>query len=298
MGKSTKAPVMKPNQQYQDWKKELRIWEATNVALGVDAKIQAGILFESLDGTARQTVLSELSVEEITCNDGVKNIMKTLDFFFSGNETQNSYNVIDDLLKFKCEPKMSIESFIIDFQLKVNRVKASGTVLSDTILGYALLNAANLPHDKHDMVKATCDILTFNKVKAQLEKIGLRKSSKNEDKFTLSRDAGTSKVNVEQCFCGNVLDKSAYRDHESTDDSSDEGINGGKVFYSGNQRRNDETFSKYKKHKMNPTDKFGHVRACAYCKCHYHWLMDCPYAPASIKNEITNKYKRNNNPSL
>ena len=115
MGKSTKAPLMKPNQQYIDWKKELRVWEAINTAMGVDSKVQAGTLFESLEGIARQTILSELSVEEITATDGVKNIIKTLDCFFTGNEVQNSYNVIEELMNFKCDPKINIETFIMEF---------------------------------------------------------------------------------------------------------------------------------------------------------------------------------------
>ena len=79
---TTKVPVMKKDQQYTDWKKELQIWEATNTVLGVDKKIQAGVLFESLDGIPRQTVLSELTVSEITHENGVENILSTLDHFF------------------------------------------------------------------------------------------------------------------------------------------------------------------------------------------------------------------------
>ena len=62
----TKVPTMKKNQLYSEWKKELQIWEVTNVSLGVDKKIQAAVLFQSLEGKPRQTVLSELTVAEIT----------------------------------------------------------------------------------------------------------------------------------------------------------------------------------------------------------------------------------------
>ena len=94
----TKVPVMKKNQQYIDWKKELQVWEATNIVLGVDKKIQAGVLFESLEGIPRQTVLSELTVAEITDEEGVKNIISKLDEFFIGNETQKAYSSIDEVM--------------------------------------------------------------------------------------------------------------------------------------------------------------------------------------------------------
>ena len=161
--KPTKVPVMTPNQQHVDWKKELRVWEATNTTLGVEPKIQAGTLFQSLEGVARKVVLSELSVEQITDSDGVENILKTLDYYFTGNEIQNSFNAIHDLMNYKCGKDVSVKNFLIDFQLKVNKVKETGTTLSDDILGYALLNSANLPEEREDIVKATCDELTFKK---------------------------------------------------------------------------------------------------------------------------------------
>ena len=82
MSKGIKAPVMRKNQPYVDWKKELQIWEATNQVLGVNKKIQGGILYKSLYGIQREIVLSELSVTKITSDDGVANIIKVLDKFF------------------------------------------------------------------------------------------------------------------------------------------------------------------------------------------------------------------------
>ena len=113
---------MKPNQRYEDWKKEFCIWKETNTALAVERRIQAGILFESLDGLPRQTVLSELTVEEITSDNGVKNILDTLDNYFMGNAIQNAFNSIEDLMGYKCKPDMTIQNFIIEFRLLVNKV--------------------------------------------------------------------------------------------------------------------------------------------------------------------------------
>ena len=66
---------MKKGQPYVDWKKELKIWRMTNTKLGVEKEVLAGILFESLEGTPRDTVLSELDVEQISHVDGVDNII-------------------------------------------------------------------------------------------------------------------------------------------------------------------------------------------------------------------------------
>lgn len=292
MSKGTKVPVMKNNQQYVDWKKELQIWKNTNTVLQVDKQIQAGILFESLEGIPRQTVLSELSVSEITDVNGFENIIRTLDEYFVGNETQNAYTVIDELLQFKCEKGSSIENFIIEFQLKVNKVKASGTTLSDGVLGYALLNAANLPDDKHSMIKATCDELTYKVVKCQLEKIGFTKSGCKSLKLKNSHDVETSKVKVESCYYSNT----PYQHHQPYDDgrsSSDEDPNGEKVYYSQRKRPFSGQQGSSNKPKLNPVDRFGHVRACTFCKCLYHWLVDCPYAPIEAKSSLKSNERPN-----
>ena len=286
--KPTKVPAMKQDQPFEDWKKELEIWQETNTTLGVDPKIQAGSLFESLDGVPRQTVLSELTVRQITAVDGVQNILTTLNFFYSGNETQNAFNVIDMLLNYKRPVDLSIEKFIIAFQLIINKVKVSGTILSERLLGYALLKSANLSNDKENMVKATCDELTYKKVKAQIEKIGVGDTvSGNQSKFLTGSGSSNAAVKVEQCFCGKTT-CAVYQNNGSADGSSDEDANGDNIFYSG-QRNRLNNFSGNKRPQMNPVDRFGHVRSCAFCKCHYHWLAECPYAPHSIKNEVANK---------
>ena len=281
MSKAAKVPVMRQNQTYTDWRKELQVWQVTNATIGVDNKTQAGTLFLSLEGLPRQTVLSELTVAEITHEDGIDNILQTLDNFYMGNETKNAFAAIDELLQYKCNRDDTMEQFIIQFQLIVNRVKASGTKLSEGILGYTLLSSANLSEEKQDMVKATCDVVTFRKVKAQLEKIGFGKSRSNSRTFTT--DPKTSSVKLET-FYGEKAHLKSYYDQSG---SSDEDLNGEQVLYS--ESKNPIARQSQGKFKLNPPDRFGHARPCTYCKCLYHWLIDCPYAPDSVKSNLRSK---------
>lgn len=167
---------MKDVQHYNDWKKEIQVWVVMNSVLKVDNKIQSGILFESLQGTTKKVVLSELSASEIINENGVQNIINILDQFFLGNEIQNGYQAIDELMQYKCGENSPVTTFLMEFQVKVNRVKASGTVLSEGLLGYMLLRAANLSEHKNNLIKATCVELSYQNVKTQLKKIGLMKS--------------------------------------------------------------------------------------------------------------------------
>jgi hypothetical protein len=54
-------------------------------------------------------------VDQITADDGVKNIISTLDNFFLGNETKNAYNAMDELMKYKREIDLSVENFMLNF---------------------------------------------------------------------------------------------------------------------------------------------------------------------------------------
>ena len=280
MSKGIPVPTMSKLQPYEDWKKELRVWEVTNTTLNIDKKVQAGTLFHSLQGLCKETVISELSVEEITAEDGVNKIISTLDEFFLGNEEKNSYIAIDDLLNLKCGKDETLESFIVQFNLKINKVKASGTVLPEGMLGYALLKSANLSSEKHAMVRATCDNLSFKNVKTQLEKVGLIKYGSTSDKFSAKSES--PKVKLENCFYSNNPECDEDLSHEFS--SSDEE----KVFYSKTPYQGPSN-NNNSKLKMNSVDRFGHVRSCSFCKCVYHWMADCPYAPATIKNNLKSK---------
>ena len=153
-------------------------------------------------------------------------------------------------MTYKRKPDMAIENFIIEFQLKVNKVKSSGTELSDGVLGYALLSAANLPEDKHDMCKATCDKLTFKHVKQQLEKIGFGKTSKQQQ-FSSKQDPGTSSVKIEPCFYGDLPN---YLHDDYSGHSSEDDLNGECVYYSTNRASFQNRNFLSKTHKKNPSD--------------------------------------------
>ena len=88
--KPIKVPVMRNLQPYEDWKKELEVWRLNNEVLEVDKKLQAGFLLRSLNGLNRDTVMSELTVAELTAEDGVEKIISTLDSFFLTNPVNTS----------------------------------------------------------------------------------------------------------------------------------------------------------------------------------------------------------------
>lgn len=284
--KSTKVPFMRDDLLYCDWKKEMTIWEKTNIIRGVDKSVLAGELFESLQGKARATVLSELEIDSILCDDGVKNICDKLDEFFDGNQVQNAFQAHDELLKFRRSPNMNLEEFLVEFQIKNNKVKASGTALSDGVLAYALLDCANLSEKRTELVKATCDVFNFKTVKKQLEKIGVGKTSSSAKTDVTKFSApgpSSSVVKVEETMYGEPA--TTYSSDSSEDEHCD-------ALFAKNNYYNRPKYQQpvqSEKHPLNPVDKYGHIQCCSFCHCIYHRLLDCPYASDEIKNNYSNK---------
>ena len=90
--------------------------------------------------------------------------------FFLENEVKTAFEAHDELVNFRRKLNTSFKDFLVEFQLKVNKVKQSGTKLSDGVLAYTLLQCANLSNEKVDMLCATCDNLDYKTVKKQLQK--------------------------------------------------------------------------------------------------------------------------------
>ena len=284
--KSTKVPTLQDDTVYSDWKTEIQIWEHTNTDLGCTKKVLAGTLFESLIGQARSTVLSELEVSKIVCEEGVENIKKTLDDFFLENEVKTAFEAHDELVNFRRKLNTSFKDFLVEFQLKVNKVKQSGTKLSDGVLAYTLLQCANLSKEKVDMIRATCDNLDYKTVKKQLQKIALDgPTSKENVKFTSTNtEAHSSQFKVEDVYHNRL--------NSNSDSSDGEQIEEGYYGYNNQQRNfNQHTThrSSNKRFQLNPVDKCGHLTACDWCKCVYHYLDDCPYAPQHMKSNYSRK---------
>ena len=289
--KPTKVPSIGEDSLYSDWKKEIEIWQLTNNVLGCNKSVLAGSLFASLTGQAKDTVLSGLKTAEIMHDDGVDNIMAKLDEFFLGNLTKNAFQVHDDLVKFKRKVNTNFKDFLVEFQVKANKVKASGTELSEGVLGYILLTCANLSSEKENMIRATCDTLNFKSVKTQLEKIALDKTpeSKGSVEYTATKtEVPSSSIKVENAFYENP--QYPYNSDSSDEGTSDQ-LDGYYGYNSNGQKYKLDYRSTANNHRLNPNDKYNHVSECDFCHCIYHWVLDCPYAPEHVKK---NRGRNNN----
>ena len=231
--KPTKVLCMNENVAYSDWKKEVNIWMKTNIPLGVNKTVLAGCLFGSLTGQARSTVLAQ-DIDKIICDDGVDFIIKSLDAFFGDDEVLSAFEAQDNLFAFRRKPNTPFKDFVIDFQLRANKVKLSGTDLSDGVLGYYLLKCADLPPLKEELIRATCDKLTLKNVQDQLNKLSLASvptssSSGTSVKYAAKQVPGSSSNKFETFYQNKSSSSSS--DNDGEDEHHD-------TFYGRNNRSN------------------------------------------------------------
>ena len=287
-------PEMRDGLLYSDWKKEVSIW--TNVT-DLDAKKQGGALYLSLSGKARDTVLTEVSGDDMKKDTGVKLITDCLDKLFLKDKTESAFVTFESFMKFKRTASMSIKDYTVEFNLRLKRLTAKDINLPDEVVAYYLLECANLSKEQSSLCRATCANLTYVDMKAQIERVMVRPSS---DSSNDSNDRGDSVIPQYVAQSGYDHPDQYYfepqpgaqgfseTDYPIGQDGSDYGVEepedaayytrpGSKPYtaytppHRGKQRY-DATGTR----KKNPLDDAGQVTSCRHCKSIFHWVDDCP----------------------
>ena len=290
-------PEMRDGLLYADWKKELNIWKAVT---DLEAKKQGGALFLTLSGKARETVLAEVSLADMSADDGVTAITNALDNLFDRNSTESAFASFDNFIKFKRPSSMSVKDYIIDFNLRKKRVESHKLTLPDGIVAYYLLDCANLPKDQAALCRATCSNLTYKDMKTQIERVTVRpnESSNMPDhgdrivpQYVAQSQFDTQNVQYPQ---NSHVESPDYTEpvyqsdflHEdfppTTMSGADDSLEGTETFYTrpGSRAyvpphrarfRQDQLYTR-----KNPSDQSGQPSACRYCKSIFHWVDECP----------------------
>ena len=123
----------------------------------------------TLEGSAHDVVL-ELSGDQTSGDNGLPNVIMCLDELYLKDETLQKYEVFDAFDNYQRPSHTPIPEFLHEFNMLSNKLQSYGTTLSDDLLAYKLLKAANLSPDHEKLAKATCK-LKYISMKDQLHKI-------------------------------------------------------------------------------------------------------------------------------
>ena len=104
----------------------------------------------------------------ISRDDGVDAITNRLNRLFKKGSTITKYQVLEAFETFKRPSNMSIQVFLNKSDNRLFKTKSFGA-MSDYILAYRMLKAANLSNYHEDLTKATISDLQHDLMKDQLK---------------------------------------------------------------------------------------------------------------------------------
>ena len=159
-------PPLCDSSSYQDWRKIVELWgKFTSCA---PDKQGMAVIF-SLKASDRKKVLS-IPTERICAEDGLETVLKRLDELYLEDETLEMYSALEDFESYKRPSSLLINDFLIEFELKYDKIKTHGITYPEELLGFRLLKAANLSISDEKLAKATSDLKYFT-MKLQLKRL-------------------------------------------------------------------------------------------------------------------------------
>ena len=277
---------------FNDWLFDIEIWRES-VKERITEKKVGSFLYQHLRGKAQETVRNEIASKDILSDNGAKLIIECLTKCYKKDESRHQYVTYDTFVKFKRPANMAIKDYLVEFNLLYNKVKSFAGNLPDAVLGYSLLENANLSDEKKEICRATCANLNYKEMKTQISKVCVSLTTESLAPTTeklpfLYNDEHNKLVNKPSIKTERCDDLIAYS--ENLNDPNQD------VFYSNKNYNNRKPYEPYPQkcyppssstnqkvnYRINPKDKFGHTMECNFCHCLYHLFSTCPYKHSSV----------------
>ena len=294
-GKSSKAPPSLDLNitSFEDWLVDIEIW----AKLPGDAGSKGGYLYLSLEGRDKDTVRSELSVDEIyDAENGVKSILACLKSIHQKDESRRQYQTFEKFISYSRSSNQTVAEYIAEFNVKYKKVSSFTGKLPDPLLAYRLLEGCNLSSEKREICNATCSKFDLETMRSQIEKVTIGSQSETSTKNNLSFKLAS---NIKQEPSDDLYTQSTSNAEHENDalysfNNRGRGYNfrrGRGYNYRGysSQRAGhsggwqNARANRYSPHTgssrndLNPLDKFGRPLMCDYCYCICHLVAECPY---------------------
>ena len=105
----------------------------------------------------------------MVAEDGLQAVLQRLDELYFEDETLEMYSASEDFESYKRSSSLLVNDFLIEFELKYDKIKKHGITYPEESLGFRPLKAANLSSSDEKLAKATSD-LKYSTMKLQLKR--------------------------------------------------------------------------------------------------------------------------------
>ena len=262
-------PKLESDDNYESWKKDIEVWR---LLTDVKPAKQALAIHLTLTGKARMAT-SELKVEELNSDDGVKNVIKKLDELFLKDKSRRQFMAFKRMYGMRRETNVSISNFIPSFEHVYYTFKQEDMTLPDPVVAFMLLAACNMSDNELQLVMSAVTEVTYDNMKLTLKRvsdIGLSAQSADApakfDEVELKQETFYSR--------GRPGTRGHFRGGRRINPRS-RGVapRAQRIETPSNRRR------------LNPIGSDGEVSKCRICDSKFHWARSCPDAYDGLENQ-------------
>lgn len=165
---TNKVPPQLSNfKSYSDWVRMVNIWTKFT---DLNKTKQGPAVVMSLSGKALESIL-ELEDGVISSENGVKKILDKIDTIYKKDELHEKFLDLESFESYKRTPEMGIHDFLIEFDQRYNKLRKHQTTMTDDLLGFKLLKAANLNSQHEQLIKATITAINYENIKKKIKSI-------------------------------------------------------------------------------------------------------------------------------
>ena len=231
-------------------------------------------------------------------------ITKCLDELFEKDKSQSAFAACDAFTSYRWSCDTSIQDYIVEFNLKYNKIKTHHMELPDAVLAYYLLKCANLSEEHSNICKATCSDLTYKNMRSQIEKVTADLSSTTgcqsdyhvQPQYCIFEgNEGLQDYEYEEYYEPYPVQSAADSGHQLRPETSSHPEGAHTVLYQQQwQGQSHDTYGANRNPRasyrtpglsaglrQNPPDEFGAPSKCSFCRSIYHWIQRCPDAQRS-----------------
>ena len=265
------------SQNFERYKLELQAWsEVTNVSKAKQGALIALSLPEDDQYQIREKVFSGLSLDELTKESSLNNLIKFLDGYLGKDELVDTIDKFEDFENFERADKQNIRDYIASFDLKYRKLEKLNIKLSSEILTFKLLRKANLSKEMRMLVLTEINYSNgeemYEDTKRSLQKfvVGIMEECTWKESVTAK--------NKSELF-GDRFMKQTYDGGLRKSSRIDKRID---------SLRSNNT-NKGPGKKINPTGANGKPLLCNSCGSYRHLLAECPDSWENMKKKKVSK---------
>lgn len=284
-------PAFSEKKPYNRWVDEVKAWIALT---DLDVKKQGLAIALSLpeeDGSSiRDQVFSEISVDDLQKEDGVKTLIEFMDNIYKQDALSEAYEAYAEFDRYKRSNDASMDMYVGEFEKLYNRTKKYKMDLPESVLAFKLLESANLEKKDRQLVLTGvnyCESATlFKQMGNSLKKFFGKQAMASGDGAMAS-----SRIKVEPAM---IAEEEAYFTRPNTWSGNRKGNFGGKPWYNGRGRGQSDRWGgnnggrrgfrggrggdseNGSAKKINPPGPDGNPLRCRSCDSIRHMIRECP----------------------